>query len=147
MKRLSLKILGAVACSLLATTSFSQGNNWRINGNNNTTSGTNFLGTTNNQALDIRTNGIQRIHLNEDRTQNINGVNVTSNGFMGLGPNSPGLGHPSGLWSDLGPFSLLHLNGVTAPGDFVFSGGFRNWMRTGITLTDQIDMAYIGLRS
>jgi parallel beta-helix repeat protein len=36
---------------------------WHINGNNNTTSGTNFIGTTNLQDLDIRTNGIIRTRI------------------------------------------------------------------------------------
>jgi hypothetical protein len=37
--------------------------NWLINGNGNTTAGTNFLGTTNNQSLAFRTNNIERMRL------------------------------------------------------------------------------------
>jgi len=36
---------------------------WLINGNGNTTVGTNFLGTTNNQSLAFRTNNIERMRL------------------------------------------------------------------------------------
>ena len=37
---------------------------WEITGNTGTTSGTNFLGTTDNQALDIRTNNVIRARFN-----------------------------------------------------------------------------------
>lgn len=107
----------------------------------------NIFGTMWNSPIYTYTNGVGRGIRNGDRNQNINGFNVNTNGYMGLGPNSIGAGHNNGLWEDIGPFSLLHLNGVTAPGDFVFPGGYRPWMRTGITFSDQIDLAYVGLRS
>ena len=36
---------------------------WKIKGNSGTTSGTNFIGTTDNQALDIRTNDSIRVRV------------------------------------------------------------------------------------
>lgn len=81
MKKTYLKLIGTMVLSLIASQSFSQGNNWRINGNNNTTSGVNFLGTTNNQALDFRTNGIQRIHINEQTP--------FTPGYVGINTNAP----------------------------------------------------------
>jgi hypothetical protein len=41
-----------------------------------------------------------------------------------------------------GAFSLLHLNGNGIVQEF----GYRPWMKTGITLSDNNDMSYIGLR-
>ena len=67
-------------CSASAS-SFSQGNNWRINGNNNTNPINNFLGTTNNQALSIRTNDTQRMHINAN-------TGATS-GFVGINETNP----------------------------------------------------------
>ncbi len=61
---------------------FDVGNNtgdWKILGNANTTSGTNFLGTTNGQALDFRTNNIIRF-----RVANGNQVHAMSNGTAAL---------------------------------------------------------------
>ena len=40
-----------------------QAQSWLINGNGNTTVGTNFLGTTNNQSLAFRTNNTERMRL------------------------------------------------------------------------------------
>lgn len=52
------------------------GDDWKILGNANTTSGTNFLGTTNAQALDFRTNNTLRFRIaNGDQVQaNANGT-------------------------------------------------------------------------
>ena len=54
------RILTIGLLSLLSTSSFSQGQFWRINGNNNTNAAFNFLGTTTNDGLTIRTNSIPR---------------------------------------------------------------------------------------
>ncbi|MCO5269706.1 MAG: tail fiber domain-containing protein [Brumimicrobium sp.] len=55
------------------------GDDWKILGNANTTSGTNFLGTTNTQALDFRTNNTLRF-----RIANGNQVQAMSNGTAAL---------------------------------------------------------------
>ena len=102
-----------------------------------------FLGTTNNQPLNFRTNNVQRAHINGNRVETIGGYTINANGFMGLGENSVAPAHPNGVWNDFGPFSLLHLNGS---GTEVRPSGFRPWMQTGITLTDNHDLSYFGLR-
>jgi hypothetical protein len=81
MKNFNSKIMGTIFCSLMATFSFSQGNNWTINGNNNTNPTINYLGTSNNFGLSIRTNGLERIRINEN-------TGFTS-GFVGIGTNNP----------------------------------------------------------
>ena len=78
MKFVNLKLLGAIVCISTAISSYSQ-NNWTINGNGNTTGAANFLGTTNNEPLNIRTNDIQRMFV-------FSGVGVNS-GFIGVGNN------------------------------------------------------------
>lgn len=57
----------------------SSGDAWQITGNNNTTFGTHFLGTTNAQGLDFRTNNIIRL-----RIPNANQVHANSNGTAAL---------------------------------------------------------------
>ena len=58
------------------------------------------------------------------------------------------LGHTNtfsqNLLNQQGAYSLLHLNG--RDGTFVQEGGFRPWMKAGVTLTDNNDLSYIGLR-
>ncbi|MCH7698568.1 MAG: tail fiber domain-containing protein [Chloroflexi bacterium] len=52
-------------------------NAWALDGNSGTGAGTNFLGTTDNADLAIRTNGIERMHFD-------------TNGNVGIGTSSPG---------------------------------------------------------
>ncbi|MBI2259953.1 MAG: hypothetical protein HYU67_13770 [Flavobacteriia bacterium] len=47
-------------CMVNGQNLYSQGNNWTINRNFNTISTSNFLGTTNNQAIRIKTNNVSR---------------------------------------------------------------------------------------
>ncbi|MBW6481680.1 MAG: tail fiber domain-containing protein [Vicingaceae bacterium] len=99
-----------------------------------------------NTPMKFFTTNRERIHVNADRTVTLDGYNVPTNGFVGIGNPSQG-GILPGLWDQRGPFSLLHLNGRTGLNSFVFAGGYRPWMRTGITFSDQIDLGYVGLRS
>ncbi|MBW6482103.1 MAG: hypothetical protein K0B10_03495 [Vicingaceae bacterium] len=55
------------------------GDDWKITGNANTTFGTHFLGTTNAQGVDFRTNNIIRL-----RIPNANQVHANSNGTAAL---------------------------------------------------------------
>ena len=55
------------------------GTDWQITGNANTTFGTHFLGTTNAQGLDFRTNNIIRL-----RIPNANQIHANSNGTTAL---------------------------------------------------------------
>ncbi|HTG56014.1 MAG TPA: hypothetical protein VL943_07100, partial [Niabella sp.] len=64
------------------------------------------------------------------------GVNTT--GYMLLGYNT------NDLYQNMGAFSLLHLNGQTSGSIQEF--GYRPWMKTGVTLTDNADLSYFGLR-
>ncbi len=49
---------------------------WSLTGNSGTSPGTNYLGTSDGQALLIKTNGVERIHIN-------------ANGLVGIGTNNP----------------------------------------------------------
>lgn len=115
---------------------------WFTAGNNLV--GGEVLGTNNNFSLNVRTNSFQRIKLNRNVTYTVNGHSAQRNGYMLLG-------HSQGFASSLftsgtqGAFSQLHLNGPN--GTFVQDGGYRPWMQTGVTLTDNNDMSYMGIRS
>jgi hypothetical protein len=61
---------------------FGQGQFWRITGNNNTNSTANFLGTTTNDGLSIRTNDFQRMFIN-------NGLGGNNDGRIAFGNNLP----------------------------------------------------------
>ena len=95
------------------------------------------LGLTDNNSLDMFTNNIQRVKLNPSVTYSVNGFNAARNGYMFLG-------HSQAYSSGVSAYSLLHLNGPN--GTFVQDGGHRPWMQTGITLTDNNDMSYMGIR-
>ncbi|MBV6485182.1 MAG: hypothetical protein KFKLKKLM_01735 [Flavobacteriales bacterium] len=70
------------------------GDDWKILGNANTTSGTNFLGTTNAQALDFRTNNTLRF-----RVANADQVHAMSLGTTALPFYSFSADPNTGLWS------------------------------------------------
>ena len=123
-----------------------RGGNFLVNGANN------IFGTMAgfNSPIYTYTNGIARSVLSGNRTSTINGYTINNSGYMGLGRNStqstsslPGSLN-NGIWNDLGPYSLLHLNGNQ---NFVQEEGYRPWMKTGVTFTDNVDMSYIGLRA
>lgn len=78
MKHVNLKLLGTVVLLSATLSSFSQ-NNWTINGNGNTTGATNFLGTTNNEPINFRTNNTQRMIIQD-------GTAPTA-GYVGIGTN------------------------------------------------------------
>ncbi|RMA65880.1 tail fiber domain-containing protein [Ulvibacter antarcticus] len=119
---------------------------WYRGGNNfgNTIPrGANIFGTMWNSPIYTYTNGVSTMKLNGDISYPISGHGGNRNGFMLLGNRSQ--------WSqnifnvpNFGAFSLLHLNGDE--GTFVQTVGYRDWMRTGITFTDNNDLSYIGLR-
>jgi hypothetical protein len=143
MKKITL--LGAVAFLLLGTTSYAQ--NWRTGGNapcpgpqcvDNTN---NILGTMGNVPINIVTNGVNRMHINQDRSQTISGYTFNANGFIGIGQNSVAPTHPNGVWNDFGPFSILHINGFG--GSEVKPSGFRPWMQAGISFTAFNDFSYL----
>lgn len=69
------------------------------------------------------------------------GVNTT--GYLLLGRNNNTMVGNLNVYTEMGAFSLLHLNG---PGSQVQEYGYRPWMQTGITFTGNRDLSYFGLR-
>lgn len=107
------------------------------------------LQTTQNGVIRFNTNNINRMIVNGDRTSTINGATgVNTSGYVGIGLNTTGNAFPNGIWTDEGPFSLLHLNGPDGGlGAWNANLGYRTWMKTGITFSGHEDLAYVGLRS
>ena len=128
---------------------------WSRSGNNPNGSNNNIFGTIWNSPIYTITGGITpanvRMKLNGDfigmGQYPINSYGspqgVNTSGYMGLGYNIPIPGNQF-LWSNKGPFSQLHLNGRDQT--HLQEEGYRPWMKTGITLTDNVDLSYIGLR-
>ncbi len=96
--------------------------------------------------IKIFTTNTERMHINADNSlAMINGFDsVNTSGYVGIGLNTTGP-FPNGIWNDAGPFTLLHLNGA---GSISSNSalGYLPWMQTGITLTDNNDLSYFGLR-
>ncbi len=98
-----------------------------------------------NTGMKFLTNGLQRMHINQNRVTTINSYSqIPSSGYVGIGVNS------FNVWGDennigRGPYSLLHLNGQTGNSS-IEDGAYRPWMRGGVTFTDNVDMGYIGFR-
>ncbi|HXJ99916.1 MAG TPA: hypothetical protein VNJ50_13770 [Gelidibacter sp.] len=110
---------------------------WNTNGNNINTS--NWFGSINNVQILTRTNNTNRMKLNGNLSYAIDGYNGNRNGNLLLGWQNTGtLYNPN-----RGAYSLLHLNGE---GTTLQEGGYRSWMKTGITFTGNNDLSYIGLR-
>ena len=103
----------------------------------------------------FRTNNLNRMKLNgvygTGSQYGIDGYTIFGNtpttvntsGYLPLGNNSPIMTQPGQtMYDNKGAFSLLHLNGNAS----VQQNGYRPWMKTGITFTDNQDLSYIGLR-
>lgn len=129
--------------SLLSiSTAFTQStgnNNWGL---------TKYLGWDGSNGpnpLYTRTNFTNRTKLNGNLSYSVNGITAPRNGYMLLSPlQNSGLSGSTGQLFDAnrGAFSLLHINGFGTAQEF----GVRSWWKTGITLTDNSDASYIGLR-
>ena len=116
----------------------------------------NIFGTLWNSPIYTVTNGVNRTKLNGSFTTSANqydidgyttfgntNTTVNTSGYMLLGPNGTFQTQSNlSIYNDKGAYSLLHLNG-TAP---IQQNGYRPWMKTGITFTDNQDMSYFGLR-
>jgi hypothetical protein len=132
MKRVLIGVaLAASTCALNAQ-------NWTDTGNPLVDPGTNFLGSINAAALDMRTENIRRFTLLPDAIYAIGGFPAqVKNGSLLLSPNVDAFyaaGAP-------GPFSRLHLHDGTTS---VLSAPYRPWMQNGITFTTNSDQMYIG---
>lgn len=109
---------------------------WVLPGNGSTNPTNDFVGTTDDNDLVLRTNNTPRFRLNTDVNYNIGSfLAQPKNGALGLSPNNT-------LWTNgPGPFSRLHLHdGTTA----VLSAGYRSWMDNGISFTTNSDQMYVG---
>ncbi|MFN8393115.1 MAG: hypothetical protein U0176_00410 [Bacteroidia bacterium] len=111
--------------------------------------GDNTFGTRWNSPIYTITDTISRMKLNGTLTTgqySINAYNashgVNTSGYLLLGSNSTVTPISNkNIYSDMGAFSLLHLNGPR-PGEL----SYRPWMQTGVTFTDAGDLGYVGLR-
>ena len=117
-------------------------------GGNTATTPNNIFGTLAgfNSPIYTQTFGVTRTKLNGSVSYPVNTFTGVRDGFLLLGNN----GNVNGgtlLSANRGAFTLLHLNGNTNNVNNVQEFGYRNWMRTGITFTDNNDRAYIGYRA
>jgi hypothetical protein len=91
-------------------------------------------------GTDLTTNA--RMQLN-DLSSNaaINGYSVPNAGFLLVGRELP-LQLGGTIYGSTGAFSQLHINGPEGPN--TQESGYRLWMRPGIVLTNNADLAYFG---
>lgn len=120
---------------------------WRLGGNFGGIGSPNIFGTAtgNNNPIYTQTNGVTRTKLNGNVSYLVNNYNGIRNGFMLLGASGTSITDGSNLYNQKGAFSLLHLSGVGVSGG-VQEYGYRPWMQTGITFTDNRDLSYFGMR-
>lgn len=103
-----------------------------------------FLGWNNTNGINpllFKTNNLNRMQLNATVSYNVNGFAGVRDGYLLIGQqmlNNYGAGN--------GAYSLLHLNGPNSAINQMPSLGYRPWMQTGVTFTDNADLAYLGLR-
>ncbi len=135
----TLKLFSIIVCTLITTSTFAQ--NWRLGGNtvfpfggiNSVNATNNSFGTVAgaNFPINFITNGIQRMIVNGSKpfaTSIINNHNMDRSGFVGIGTNGSNfLTNPN-----LGPYSLLHLNGSGVFPNILDVLGHHNWMKTGV---------------
>lgn len=98
-----------------------------------------------NASIHTITNGVLRTKLNGSFTYNVNGFVAARDGYLWLGPDAPVAGGPGTYYNNKGAFSLLHLNGTTSA--LAIELGYRPWMKTGITFTENSDLMYVGRKS
>jgi hypothetical protein len=119
----------------------SNGQYWSRAGNLLTNGNNNIFGTRWNSGIFTMTNGQYRMQLNGSVNYPVNGFTGVRDGYLLLGQqmlNNYGAGN--------GAFSQLHLNGINSTINQMPSLGYRPWMQTGVTFTDNADLAYLGLR-
>ena len=118
-----------------------RGGNFNVGpaGNNN------IFGTMWNSPIYTQTAGQNRMKLNGNITYPVGGTAGNRNGFLLL-TNNPNIwtGGPGLMSASEGAFSLLHL--VGDDGGALQTFGFRPWMRNGITMSNNFDAGFIGVR-
>ncbi|NBX78768.1 MAG: hypothetical protein EBQ94_00025, partial [Flavobacteriales bacterium] len=125
------------------------GQYWSRAGNLPSNGINNIFGTRWNSGIYTMTNSVNRMKMNGTVSYGINGYisplnpvnSLGRDGYLLLGSQ---LGGVSDLYSsgNTGAYSLLHLQGQS-----INPAGYRPWMKTGITLTDNGDLSYLGLRA
>lgn len=126
---------------------------WSRAGNTNGLGLNNIFGTLWNSPIYTVTDAAYRMKLNGTFTApggtnpqyGINGypfgnsnTSTNTSGYLLLGSDV------SSIYTNMGAFSQLHLNGLNSGVIQVF--GYRPWMKTGVTLTDNSDLSYMGIR-
>ena len=145
----SFLFLGSYLFSQQGPTGTQQGNgnynDWYRGGNNGTAASPNIFGSGPNwnTPLYTETYGTIRMKLNGSLAYAVNGFAGVRSGYLLLGNN---IAPNNNLFNNgnFGAFSMLHLAG--GDGSVVQEFGYRPWMKTGITFTDNVDLSYIGLR-
>jgi Chaperone of endosialidase len=140
------KLLSCIAAALTAFTASAwqaptvnpqvTGPPWIRTGNVAAPNNGNVLGTFFSSPFYLYTDNFLRMRVNDNFSSSVNTLPaIPRNGYIGIGTDL-------NFWSQQnpGPFTLLHLNGPGGGQQF----GYRNWMQTGITLTSNQDLAYIG---
>jgi len=128
---------------------------FRVATYSNTNANNAYLGTVQNGWLNFRTDNLNRTKLNGTYT---NATQYLFNGFSAGNTintlNTSGYflisNQHTNLYNNFGAYSMLHLNNArdtSANGPIPAAFGFRPWMKTGITFTDNSDLSYIGIRS
>jgi hypothetical protein len=107
----------------------------------------NIFGTLWNSPIYTQTSAQNRMKLNGNITYPVGSVSVNDNrnGFLLL-TNNPNIwtGGAGLMSATQGAFSLLHL--VGDDGGNLQTFGFRTWMRNGITMSNNFDAGFIGVR-
>ncbi|MDD2982365.1 MAG: hypothetical protein PHQ74_03165 [Crocinitomicaceae bacterium] len=106
-----------------------------------------FLGWNNTNGINpllFKTNNTNRLKINGNLSYTLNGYAGARDGNLLIGLSNNLLSTGQNIFTgSSGAFSLLHING---PGSGVQEFGYRPWMQTGITFTDNNDLSYMGLR-
>ncbi|HRP39806.1 MAG TPA: tail fiber domain-containing protein [Chitinophagales bacterium] len=157
MKTKNYIFIGALLLASVSQKSFAQSdisgatghvrqNNFYVGWNNAGTAGSLDIRNDFNQPINIFTYNAQRMKLNHSVSYTINGISGTNmgrEGYLLLGADNSFNSTSNPIYNTGGAFSLLHLNGKSNGIDEL---GYRNWMQTGITLTGNQDLSYMGLR-
>ncbi len=150
MNKIKIFVASFLISSLAFTQQLPTGNDgsspdWKRGGNTpfgGVPSNANIFGTFWNSPIYTYTAGVPATKLNGTVSYAVNGFTNPKNGYFLLGINGFLNGGGQALYQNKGAFSLLHLNGSSQVQEL----GFRPWMKTGITFTDNQDLSYIGLR-
>lgn len=126
------------------------GNDWHRGGNSGVNGDYNVLGTSWSSPLYFQTNNNLKLKINGTVSYPINGQNANRSGFALLTNNPTAISYEGSIGtnpmtnSSFGAYSLLHLIGDESPN--VQTDGYRNWMRNGITFSNNFDAGFIGVR-